>query len=186
MIGRWFVAAFLVLGVAACGTTTPTRYLTLAAAPAAGPGTAGSGLVLRPLEVRWPAAFDRLEVARPAGGVEVTVDELARWTAAPGRLAAAALTADLMARRPGAVIAPWNDPTPSNAVVVTVQVETLSERPLGYGLTAEVSIVCGAAPARRWPFEAQADGAHDAQGEARALSRVLGALADRIAGDLAC
>ncbi|HEX3364177.1 ABC-type transport auxiliary lipoprotein family protein [Phenylobacterium sp.] len=183
---RWLAAGILALGLTACGTTPPTRYLTLAVAAPAQPGAGGTGLVLRPLDVRWPAALDRLEVARPTGGVEMAVDELTRWSAAPGRLAAAALTADLLARRPGAVIAPWSDPTPADAVAVTVQVETVSEQMAGYGLTAEISIACGPAPPRRWTFEAQADGAHDTQGEAQALSRLLAALADRIAGDLAC
>jgi uncharacterized lipoprotein YmbA len=186
MTGRQsLAAALLALGLTACGTTAPTRYLTLAAAPPAGAGPDVAGLVLRPPEVRWPAAFDRLEVARPTGAVEVTVDELARWSAAPGRLATAALTADLVARLPGAVIAPWTDPAPADAVVVMVQVETLSERPAGYGMLAAVSIARGPAASRRWTFQAEADGAHDAQGEARALSRLLSALADRIAGDLA-
>ena len=178
-------AAFLALGLTACGTTAPTRYLTLAATPPSGPGPDVAGVVLRPPEVRWPAAFDRLEVARPTGAVEVRVDELARWSAAPGRLAAAALTEDLLARLPGAAIAPWTDPTPADAVAVTVQVETLSERPAGYGLLAVVSVTRGPAPSRRWTFQAEAEGAHDAQGEAQALSRLLGALADRIAGDIA-
>jgi uncharacterized lipoprotein YmbA len=187
MIGHQsLAAALLALGLTACGTTAPTRYLTLAATPPAGPRPDGAGFVLRPPEVRWPAAFDRLEVARPTGAVEVTLEELARWSAAPGRLAAAALTADLVARLPGAVIAPWSDPTPANAIAVTVQVETLSERPAGYGLLALVSVACGPASSRRWTFQAEAEGAHDAQGEAQALSRLLGALADRIAGDLAC
>jgi uncharacterized lipoprotein YmbA len=182
---RSLAAALLALGLTACGTTAPTRYLTLAPTPPTGPGPDGAGLVLRPPEVRWPAAFDRLEVARPTGGVEVTVEELARWSAAPGRLAAAALTADLVARLPAAAIAPWTDPTPANAVAVTVQVETLSERPAGYGLLAVVWIVRGAAPPQSRTFQAEAEGAHDAQGEAQAMSRLMGALADRIAGDLA-
>jgi uncharacterized lipoprotein YmbA len=183
---RSLAAAFLALGLTACGTTAPTRYLTLAAAPPIGSEPDVAGLVLRAPEVRWPAAFDRLEVARPTGAVEVTVDELARWSAAPGRLAAAALTADLVARLPGAVVAPWTDPAPSDAVSVTVEVETLSERPAGYGLLAVVSIARGPVNSRRWTFQADAEGAHDAQGEAQALSGLLGALADRIAGDLAC
>jgi hypothetical protein len=90
-----------------------------------------------------------------------------------------------MARLPGATIAPWADPSPADAVAVTVQMETLGERPAGYGLLADVSIARGATPPRRWTFQAEAEGAHDARGEAQALSRLLGALADRIAGDLA-
>ncbi|THD79315.1 MAG: hypothetical protein E7812_09575 [Phenylobacterium sp.] len=179
------VATLLALGLTACGTTPPTRYFSLAQAPPTGARPDAAGLVLRPPEVRWPAAFDRIEVARPTGGVEVTVDELARWSAAPGRLAASALTADLLARLPGAVIAPWPDPAPAAAVAVTVQVESLDERPAGYGFLAVVSVARGGAPPRRWTFQAEAEAGHDAQGEAQALSRLLGALADRIADDLA-
>ena len=88
MTGRpWSAATVLAFGLSACGTTAPTRYLTLAATPPERPALNGAGLVLRPPDVRWPAAFNRLEVARPTGGVEVTVEELARWSAAPGRLA---------------------------------------------------------------------------------------------------
>nr|MEA2799528.1 uncharacterized protein [Phenylobacterium sp.] len=178
------VMALLALGLTACGTTPPTHYLTLAPAPPAGSAPGRSGLVLRPPEIRWPAAFDRLEVARPTGGVDVRVEEFARWSAAPGQLAVSALTADLIARLPGAAIAPWADPRPTEAIAVTVQVETLSERPAGYGLLAVVSIARDGAPPRRWVFQGEAEGAHDAQGEAQALSRLLGTLADRIAGDL--
>jgi len=64
-------------------------------------------------------------------------------------------------------------------------VETLSERPTGYGLLAVVSIARGPAPVRRWTFQAEAEGAHDAQGEAQPLSRLLGTLADWISDDLA-
>ena len=63
--------------------------------------------------------------------------------------------------------------------------ETLSERPTGYGLLAVVSIARGPAPVRRWTFQAEAEGAHDAQGEAQPLSRLLGTLADWISDDLA-
>ena len=79
---RSILVALLALGLTACGTTPPTRYLTLAAAPPAGSAPGRAGLVLRPPEIRWPAAFDRLEVARPTAGVDVSVEEFARWSAA--------------------------------------------------------------------------------------------------------
>jgi uncharacterized lipoprotein YmbA len=140
---------------------------------------------MRPPEVHWPAAFDRLEVARPSGGVEVTVEELARWSAAPGRLAANALTADLAVRLPGAAIAPWTDPAPADAVVVTVQMETINEQASGYRMMAVVSTTRGQGLARRWTFQSEAAAPHGAEGEAQAVSRLLGQIADQIAGELA-
>jgi|SRR5579859_103224 len=177
-------AVFLTLGLTACGTTAPTRYLTLAPSPAATPHQAAAGLILRPPEVRWPAAYDRLEVTRPTDGVAVTVEEFSRWSAPPAQLAVAALTADLTARLPGGAIAPWTEAAPADAVAVSVQVETLSAEPAGYGLVAQVTIARGGLPPQRWRFQAEADGAHDAEGEAWALSRLLGALSDRIAEHL--
>jgi len=174
----------LALGLAACGTTPPTRYLMLAVSPGAATDQAGDGLVLRPAVVRWPAAFDRLEVARPIGEVGVKVESLARWSAAPAQLAATTLTADLMGRLPGAVVAPWSETATPEAVVVTAQVEALDERPSGYAMTAAVSVARGAV-VRRWTFQADAPGAHDPEGEARAVSQLLGALAEQIARALA-
>jgi uncharacterized protein len=178
-------AGLLAFAVSACGTTPPTRYLTLTAVPPTGPrDLTGQGLVLIPPTVQWPAAFDRLEVTQPGRDVEVTVEALTRWSAAPGRLASAALTEDLAARLPGLTLAPWPGPDVPGAATVDVQVEAIDARPDGYGLLALVTITRGPERPRHRLIALQAAGVHSADGEARAMSRLIAALADQLAGDL--
>ena len=179
------ITGLLAFGVAACATTPPTRYLTLVALPPAGlQDRTGVGLTLTPPTVRWPAALDRLEVAQPGGDVEVTVAELTRWSAAPARLAAAALTQDLVARLPGLSIAPSFESAAPDAATVEVEVEAIDARPDGYGLLAAVTITRGGAAPLRRLVALHAAGTHNADGEAHALSGLIAAIADQIAGDL--
>jgi uncharacterized lipoprotein YmbA len=177
-------AALISLALAACGSTAPTRYYTFQATPPKAQPVAGGDLVLRPPQVRWPAAFDRLEVARPDGGVGVTVEGLSRWSAAPEQLADAALTADLLARLPGATLTPWDDAAAPDAVSVKVEVLTLEAGPEGYDLAAVVTITRGAEAPRRRTFRGKAEGAPTPEGEAQAISRLLGVIADDIAFEL--
>ena len=185
MTGRMATTLVLIsIGLAACGTTGPTRYLTLSPVPPDQVGAGGEGLVLRAPTVRWPAAMDRLEVVRPHGDIEVTLEEQVRWSAAPGRLAAQALMEDLLARLPGARFAPAIGPAPAEAASVAVEVETFREEPTGYALVAIVTVTQGNEPPVSQIVVAEAAGPHDADGEARAISRLLGAVADRIAGSV--
>jgi uncharacterized lipoprotein YmbA len=175
----------MTVGISACGTTPATRYLTLTAVPPNAPaGATGEGLVLRPPTVRWPAALDRLEVTQPGSGVVMTVAELNRWSAAPARLAAAALTQDLIARRPGLTLAHWSGPAAPEAATVDVEVEAIEARPDGYGLLAVVTIVRGSSAPQRRVIALHALGAPTAEGEARALSVLIAELADQVASDL--
>jgi uncharacterized lipoprotein YmbA len=137
--------------------------------------------------VRWPAAFDRLEVVRPTGDVELQVEELARWSASPGELAAAALTQDLQARIPALILTPAGSAPPPDALDIAVDVIGLDLRDRTYSLTASVAVdgSAGAAAARRtFNVSAPASGS-GAAGEAEAVSRLLAQVADRIAPDLA-
>lgn len=181
-------ALLLLAAVAACGHTGPTRYLSLAAIPpAAAPDPARDPVALGRLAVRWPAAYDRLEVVRPTGDVELQVEELTRWSAAPGELAAAALEQDLQARLPALLLTPAGSPPPPDALNVAVDVIALELRDRTYSLTASVAVdgAAGAAPARRtFTVSAPASGS-GAANEAEAVSRLLAQVADRIAPDLA-
>jgi uncharacterized lipoprotein YmbA len=179
---RTLPIGLLALGVAACGTTPATRYLTLAAVPPTPSQVRpAAALVLAPPTVRWPAALDRLEVAQPAGGVAVSVPELTRWSAAPARLASDALIVDLAARLPGLTFALRSDP---EAATVNVEIQAIERHTDGYGLRATLVITGAHAAPRRRVLTLEAHGAPTADGEAEAVSGMIGGIADQLAEDL--
>jgi uncharacterized lipoprotein YmbA len=177
-------AALALLGLSACGHSPPTRYLTLAAVPPSASSAAAARLTLRPPSVRWPAALDRLEVMRPAGDVRLEADEVTRWSAAPGDLAAAALTEDLQARLPGLTLA--GSGAGRDALDLAVEVLALSRTADGYRLTAVVT-VSGEARTDRSLFVSVStpEPSPDAEAQAQATSRLIARLADAITPDLA-
>jgi uncharacterized lipoprotein YmbA len=173
------------IGLSACGHSAPTRYLTLAVVPpAASLSPDDRRLVLRTPQVRWPAALDRLEVLRPAGDVRLVADETSRWSAAPGELAAAALTQDLQARLPGLTLAAA-DPGPE-AVEMAVEVLAMTRTEEGYRLNAFATL-SGGGRAPRSLFLSVSTPAlgQDAEAQAHAVSRLIGSLADSLAPALA-
>jgi uncharacterized lipoprotein YmbA len=173
--------------LAACGHTGATRYLSLPAIPPATPPDAAAAPVsVGRLSVRWPAAFDRMEVVRPAGDVEVEVEEFVRWSAAPGELATAALLQDLQSRLASLTLTPAGDVLPSGALDISVQVIGLEARKGTWSLTASVAIgdAVGAKSLRRtFTVSAPAAGS-DAEAQAEVLGRLLAAVADWIVLDL--
>ena len=173
------------VALAGCGHSPPTRYLTLATISPAAPVPAAAGrLAVRRPGVRWPAALDRLEVMRPAGDVRLEADESARWSAAPGELAAAALTADLQARLPGLELSGAG--ADDAAMDLGVEVLGLGPTADGYRLTALVTRSGGGRPAHsQFVSVATPEAGHDAAAQAEAISRLIGRLADAIAQDLA-
>jgi uncharacterized protein len=173
------------IGLAACGHSAPTRYLTLAAVPPAAPVSSDDRrLMLRTPRVRWPAALDRLEVLRPAGDVRLEADETSRWSAAPGELAAAALMQDLQARLPGLILA-GADAGPE-AVEMAVEVLAMTRTEEGYRLTAFATLSGGdRAPRSLFLSVSTPASGQYAEAQAQAVSRLIGRLADGLAPALA-
>lgn len=184
---RAIAGVILAAGLAACGHSAPTHYLTLGSVP---PGTRPDApltpTTVRLLAVHWPAAFDRLEVVRPTDGVELSLDETARWSAALGDLASAALAQDLRARAPGLALAPSTERRAPADLDLSVQVDALTLHEGTYVMTATFGFETpeGASLARRTVTLDTPAGATGAVDEAQALSRLLAALADQIVVDL--
>jgi uncharacterized lipoprotein YmbA len=76
---RWVVLGLTLLA-AGCGSTPPSRFYTLSAAPAASsPAATASELSVAVGPVVVPAAVDRPQIVVTVSGNQVRLDELNRW-----------------------------------------------------------------------------------------------------------
>jgi hypothetical protein len=161
---------------------------TLAAAPPAIAPSAYAGRSFRVDAVHLPSALDRVEVVRQTGAERLQVDDLDHWGAPPGDLARRALTQDLVARLPAGVVIYPDSPKPPGAGGLVVDVLAFQRTDQGYLLDASWTLLTdppGASPPGGQVRLVDPDaGGGDAGGEAAALSRLLGQLADAIAAGL--
>jgi uncharacterized lipoprotein YmbA len=176
----------ILLALAGCATSGPTRLYTLTPLPPAA-ATVGSTAALPPvrvLGVRLPPAFDRLEVVRLGQAGRVELSDFDRWAAAPGALAAETFGRDLELRLPGLIVAPPFGAAPTATRTVVVVVTGLE--PTSDGVLASAYVEIHAPPgdpaAGAWPASvriAQAPGSAERQVDL--WSRLVAALADQTA-----
>ena len=173
------------LALAACAGSTPTRFWTIE--PVNARPVVGAVRMVGPLRVdavHVPLAIDRLEVVQHDVENRVTVHDFDRWSAPPGDLIQRALTQDLQARLPaGSVIFPAS-PKPAGAAGIVIDILDIRQTGSGYAMNVAWSAAGGnGAPAGlRRQLTLQSDGAADVAGQSAALGRLIGQLADSIAG----
>jgi uncharacterized lipoprotein YmbA len=172
----------------ACASSPPTRFFALdAVEPAAAP----SGMAGEPVKidaVHIPPALDRTSIVRGESDNQLEISSQDRWAGDLGEMIRRVLTQDLASRLPsGMVIAP-ESPAPANARGVVVDILTFQPQSAGeVVLDADWSLLQGTQsnPVTRRSEHLTAAGAPSAQGEAAAMSTLLGQLADRIAAQIA-
>lgn len=190
----WRARLPLVLGagaaaLAACGHSPPTRFFTLDPTPAVRPPPPGPIAPVQLDAVRIPAVLDRPELVSQAGPVRLKVDDLDHWGAPLGELMRRTLAQDLLARLPAGAFAPPDAPAPPGARGLVVTVVQL--RAGGDGRARLVAHWALLDAASHRPVMAgdvrleAAGGGAGASGEAEAISRLLGQLADQIAAAVA-
>ena len=174
------------LALCGCASSAPTRlYVISPRPPAALPIGTGAALPpLQVLEVRLPAAFDRLEIVRLGQSDRVELSDFDRWAAPPGALASEAFRRDLAARLPGTTPSPpLGSPSPT-ARVLRVVVTSLERRPDGILASAviEVRAPPGDPAAGTWPVSALLpEPAASPERQADLWSQIIAALADQAA-----
>jgi uncharacterized lipoprotein YmbA len=190
------VLAVLGLSLAACGHSAPTRFFTLfPVAPAQPLAATLAGPPIRLRRVTVPPALDRVELVREIAPGEVRVSDFEHWAAPLGQTAVQVLAQDLAARLPAGALIPPAAPLPPGGV--DIDVDILAFNVSGGQAVMEASwseiVRPSATPSAGQPpapplsstrlVELTAPvAASDGQGEAQGLSRLLGQLADRIAG----
>jgi uncharacterized lipoprotein YmbA len=176
------------LMLAGCGHSPPSRFFTLDPAP---PGRAApSRASVAPVQldaVHIPAAVDRPEIVTEIGSGRVRISGQDRWAAPLGEMMRRVLAQDLAGRLPqGAFVFP-DAPRPPGTRGLVVTVLQLTATPEGrVELQANWSVLdagsSGASGGDNLRLTATAGPGSD--GQAQALSAVMGKLADRIAASL--
>jgi len=177
------------MALGGCASSGPTRLYTISPLAAAATPSAPTVSLpsLRVLDVRLPAAFDRLEVAWLGSSDRVELSDFDRWAAPPGALAQEAFGRDLELRLPGLTLLPPGGAAPSTVREVRVVVTSLERGSSGVQAHALVEIVAPAADPTRgsWPATVWIPEEHgSAAWQADLWSRLIAALADQAADRL--
>lgn len=178
--------------LAGCGSSPPTRFFTLDAAPASAPVAATAAIApVRVDAVHIPPVLDRPELVRETAANEVTVSDFAHWSAPLGETARRTLTQDLAARLPAGAVTYPDAPKPADGRGLVVDILSVGHdgdhavMDVGWTLTAGLT-ASGAPPvaytARTLRVTAPAAAGPGAQ--AVELSALLSRLADAVAADL--
>ena len=186
------VASVVAMVLTACRSGAPTRLYTLApSTPDAAATSSTSRYSGPPLQVRAvhvPADLDRIEFIRESSPGQWSVLEQDHWAAPLSRLIRQTLTEDLAARLPAGVMYFPNAPACAEAVGIAVDILSLriadGQALLQVGWSVDPPL-----PSARAPHAAQLQlstpsGNANALDISRALSRLLGQLADHLAADL--
>ncbi len=182
---RRFAQFAILLSLAACSGAPPADLYVVQAAPGAVVTTRPIGLELR--RIGLAGYLDRPEIVRGPRDYRLSVEANAKWAEPLGRMLGRVLTEDLVQRLPNAaVIAESGAISTRPDLVLEVDIQRLD-------LDSDGSLVLLAQTALR-PDGGTAqvrtlrlvvpDVGPGAAGQAEAISRVMGALADRVAGEV--
>jgi len=184
------IPVLLVLTLAGCASSPPTRFFGLdpvsAGAPAAADRSGARGEPVKVDAVHIPPALDRDSMVRGESDNQLEISSQDRWAGDLGEMIRRVLTQDLAERLPaGMVIAP-ESPAPPSARGLVVDILTFQPQAGGVVLDADWTLLQGTQtnPVIRRSVHLTAPAASSAQGQAAAMSTLLGELADGIASQI--
>jgi uncharacterized protein len=182
---RLVLAALPVMLLLAC-QSAPTRTYTLYATPGSASKEYG-GPALRVDSVHMPATIDRIEIMLDVAPGELKISDFDHWSAPLGEMARQTLSQDLILRMPpGKVIFP-HLLKPNGALGITVDILNFRTDRGDAQLTASWTILPQAADAASRGGSVSLSTPNSNGGAldtVRALSTLLGQLADRIVAGL--
>jgi uncharacterized protein len=181
------IIALAALLLANCGSSPKTQYFTLAPVPASEQKAAIRSPVTV-AAVHVPPALDRQEMVRQAGANRVDIREEDRWTAPLGDMIREVLARDLAARLPeDKIIVPEAPAPPHTAQIVVSLVQFGPDATGKVVLDGDWSLLDGDREKilLRRPISLESNAPdRGADGQAAAMSELLGQLAQRIAATL--
>lgn len=187
---RGLAAIGFVVLLAACGSSPPTRFYTLDPVPPhASAAVPSAELRVKLAAVHIPPALDRQEMVREQAPDQLAVSDQNRWGAPLGEMIQRVLTQDLTARLgPDRVLLP-EEPASDQVDQIVLDILQFDSGPTGsvtfdgsWSLVRSGSdkplIDCHV-------HERESAAPGDYASDATAMSRILGRLADKIAGAVA-
>ncbi len=186
------IPLLLTLTLTGCASSPPTHFFTLdPVASSAGPARAGSGAGAKsePVKidaVHIPPALDRNSMVRGESDSQLEISSQDRWAGDLGETIRKVLTQDLASRLPaGMVIAP-ESPAPRNARGLVVEILTFQPQGGEVVLDADWTLLEGTQtnPVLHRSVHLTTAAPATAQGQATAMSTLLGQLADRMAAEI--
>jgi uncharacterized lipoprotein YmbA len=185
---RRLIPVLLVLTLAGCASSPATRYYTLdPVSPAAQAASAADMRAAVKVDaVHIPPALDRQSMVRGESDNELQISSQDRWAGDLGETIRRVLTQDLESRLPaGKVIAP-EAPAPASARGIVVDVLTFQPQGGEVVLDADWTLLEGTQsnPVLSRSVHLTAAATSSAQGQAAAMSTLLGQLADGIAAQI--
>ena len=187
------IPALLLVTLAACASSPPTRFFALdptsSAAAAAAPGgeDRSAATPVKIDAVHIPPALDRNSMVRGESDNQLQISSQDRWAGDLGEMIRRVLTQDLASRLPGGMVIAPESPAPPSARGLVIDILTF--QPQGTGevvLDADWTLLEGTQsnPVLRRSVHLTGSAASSAQGEAAAMSTLLGQLADSIAAEI--
>jgi uncharacterized lipoprotein YmbA len=170
--------------LAGCASSPPTRFFALdpvSAGAAAAAGTAGAPVKVDAVHI--PPALDRDSMVRGESNNQLQISSQDRWAGDLGEMIRRVLTQDLAQRLPSDMVVAPASPAPASARGLVIDILTFQPQAGEVVLDADWTLLQGtqANPVLRRPVHLTQPVTPSAQGEAEAMSALLGQLADDIA-----
>ena len=182
---RSFRATALFLLAAGCGSSPPVHFYTLDPVDSPHPAAAAARVPLQVGAAHLPPELDRKTMVSQHAANSLTIAEQDRWGAPLADIVRRVLTQDLIQRLPhGTVILPDNA-APAGTNVIVLDILRFQREPSGTVVlngSWSVATVGSDQPGAQYPVELSVPAVRsDAAAQARAMSQLVGELADSIA-----
>ena len=181
------IPVLALLTLAGCASSPPTRFFAL---DPVSPGTAAAagdtGTPVKVDAVHIPPALDRESMVRGESGNQLQISSQDRWAGDLGEMTRRVLTQDLAQRLPAGMVVAPESPAPAGARGLVIDVLTFQPQAGEVVLDADWTLLQGtqANPVLRRSVHLTQSATPSAQGEAAAMSALLGQLADDIASQM--
>jgi len=178
------IAVLALLTLAGCASSPPTRFFALdPVSPGSAAAAADTSAAVKVDAVHIPPALDRDSMVRGESDNQLQISSQDRWAGDLGEMIRRVLTQDLAQRLPSGMVVAPESPAPASARGLVIDILTFQPQAGEVVLDADWTLLQGmqADPLLRRSVHLTQSATPSAQGEAEAMSALLGQLADDIA-----
>jgi hypothetical protein len=180
-----FIACTLLAG---CGSSPPVQFFELDAVHPTTAPPHGDSIPIQVIVVHIPPTLDRQEMVRETASTRLAVSDQHRWAAPLGAMATRVLTQDLAERLPAGMVIFPQEPAPPRVDDLVVDILVFDSGPTGsIAFDGSWSLVPNGSDTplvSRQLHLRHAAAVADYAAQARAMSDVIGTLADSIVAGL--